>query len=64
MNNAVTRVCAWVSFALLTYAPLAAAQTTEVVAGARDFLDVAGTTVATDQTSMSIAVMGTFLISL
>src|SRR6185503_2023881 len=39
MNNAVTRACAWVSLALLTYAPLAAAQTLETFAGGKRFLD-------------------------
>ncbi len=54
MRIAATRVCAWISVSLLTYAPLAAAQTTEIIAGARDFLDAPGTGVATNQTSMTV----------
>ena len=39
MNNAVTRACAWLSFALLTYAPPTAAQSLEVFAGGKHLVD-------------------------
>ena len=39
MNNAGTRACAWVSFALMTYVPLAMAQTIETIAGGEIVLD-------------------------
>ena len=39
MNNAVTRACAWLSFALLTNAPPAAAQSLEVFAGGKHLVD-------------------------
>ena len=42
MKNAVTRACAWVSFVLLTCAPLASAQNLEIFAGGARFVDVPG----------------------
>ena len=54
MKNTVARACAWISLALLTNAPLAAAQTTEVIAGSRDFLNLPGPSVATYAQMMTI----------
>jgi len=54
MKNTVARACAWISLALLTNAPLAAAQTTEVIAGSRDFLNLPGPSVATYAQMMTV----------
>ncbi len=48
MNNAVTRARAWVSFALLIFAPVSMAQTMELYVGAGRFVDIPGDTVGID----------------
>jgi sugar lactone lactonase YvrE len=56
MKNAVTRTCAWVSAALLTYAPLAAAQTVTVerIAGGRLMNDMPALEGSVNPQSLSV----------
>ena len=45
MKNAVTRACAWISLALLTYSPHVASQSLEIFAGGGHFVDIPGNTI-------------------
>jgi sugar lactone lactonase YvrE len=63
MKNAVTRACAWVSFVLLTCAPLASAQNLEIFAGGARFVDVPGNQVPLQPQAIAVAPNGALYVS-
>src|SRR5688572_10712337 len=62
MNNAVTRACAWVSVALLSYGQAATAQTVETFAGGRLINDLPATEASVTPGSLAAAPDGSIFV--